>query len=198
MIGSQIIFMSMIVIFTSMIRQRISVPDLIQEKSKIYVILFSSIISVCSMIGMTLYKEKTYSFTKKFTGLADNILFITFLGSSIVICFLSFIILKKIDIFGVQKDSKFLYFKKIIIALMTVNFVLYLSCLIIISYYEPIITIEKNFTVLLMIMKEVNAILFLVNYLLYILTIKYDLNFVQLNLEMIPDMEFFIDREEYI
>ena len=44
--------------------------------------------------------------------------------------------------------------------------------------------------------KEINSILFFINYGIYILTIKYDLYFVQSNLETRPDLQFFIDIEE--
>jgi len=193
---SQVIFITIIIILTSLIRQRISVPELKMEKRKNYFILFSSIISVCSLMGLTFLKDKTMTFTRIFVGLTDNFLYISFLGSSISICYLSFILLKKIESIFFQKDSIFLFFKKIILAIMTINLVLYLSCLTLVSFYHPIIPVEQRFASILIILKEINSILFFINYGIYILTIKYDLYFVQSNLETRPDLQFFIDIEE--
>lgn len=186
----------MIVILTSLIRQRISVPELIKEKSKNYLILFSCLVSVISLIGFTFFQEKTFNFSKTYLKLTDNILFFSFLLSSFSICILTFILLEKIDNAGIKKDSKYLNFKKIILFIMFVNLVLYLSCLIIISLYQPYISIEKLFMSLLIGLKEVNSILFIFNYLFFILTLKYDLFYVHLNLQIRPDIEYFFDSDE--
>jgi hypothetical protein len=193
---SQFIFLVIIISLTSLIRQRISVPELISEKTKNYSITFTSIISVTSMISLTLFKEKTNAFSKNYLYLVDNIFYLLFLASSFLICQLSYLLLKKLDVFCVVKDSKFLYFKKIILFGMIVNLTLYTSCLLLISYYTPIIPIEQRFTSCLMILKEINSILFFFNYIFFVFTMKDDLNYIQSTLEMRPDLEFFIDTED--
>lgn len=190
------IFAFTIMALTAMIRQRISVPELIAEKGKNYLISFTSIISVCSMIILTLFKEKTNSFTRHYIGFVDNIFYVIYLISSLVICCLSYYLLKKVDVFCLEKDSKFLFFKKMILTGMIINLSLYLSCLIIISYYQPIIPVEQRFTNVLMIVKEVNSILLIFQFLLFVLTMKNDLNYIQGTLENRPDLEFFINDDE--
>lgn len=190
------IFALTIMALTAMIRQRISVPELIAEKGKNYLISFTSIISVCSMITLTLFKEITTSFTRHYIGLVDNIFYVIYLISSLVICCLSYYLLKKVDVFCLEKDSKFLFFKKMILTGMIINLSLYFSCLIIISYYQPIIPVEQRFTNVLMIVKEVNSILFVFQFLLFVLTMKNDLNYIQGTLENRPDLEFFINADQ--
>lgn len=148
------------------------------------------------MLSMTIFKEKTTHFTKHYLGLVDNVFFVIFLMSSLVICYLTYYLVKKIDMYGVDKESKNLYFKKMILVGMTINLMLYFSCLILVSYYTPIIPVEQRFTSVLMILKEINAIMFILNYLFYILTIKNDLYFIQLTLEIRPDLEFFLESDE--
>jgi len=62
---SQIIFIFIIGALTSLIHQRISVPELTKEKTKNYIILLSSLVSATSVIGMTFFKHQTLAFTKK-------------------------------------------------------------------------------------------------------------------------------------
>ena len=185
------------VIFTSIIRQRISVPELIYQKCKNDVIILLSLTSVASILGITFFEEKTSFLTKVYTGLVDNILFISFLTSSIIICLLLFTILKKIDLYLPHTDRLNFYFKKILLFLMTCNYIQYISCLLIISYYQPIIMIEQKLSIIIMILKEVNSIFFILNYLMFILSIKEDFYLFVLKLETIPKLEDkFFDIEE--
>ena len=180
-----------------MIRQRISVPELIAEKGKNYLVLLSAMLSIISIFCITFFREKTMIFTKKTFHLTDNIFYVIFLNCSLVICYLTYFLLKKIELFGIEAESKFLYFKKMILVGMGVNLTLYLSCLIIISFYQPIIPVEQRFTSVLMVFKEINSVMFVLNYLFFILTMKNDLYFIQQTLETRPDLEFFIDTEEH-
>jgi len=194
---SQIIFIFIIGALTSLIHQRISVPELTKEKTKNYIILLSSLVSATSVIGMTFFKHQTLAFTKNYFGLADNILFLLFLLSSTIICGFSFILLNNIMSHGIIfNHSKYLRMKKVILILMSINIALYFSCLILISYYHPIIAIEKFFTSVMVVLKEINSIMFILNYIFFIFSLKHDLQHIQMNLEVRPDIEFFVDPEE--
>ena len=185
----------MIITLTSLIKQRISVPELIIENKKNSLITITCMVSVISIIGLTFFQEGTLNFTKKYFGLVDNFLFLTYLVSSFSLCSLTFYMLNKIDSEGIPKNDNFITYKKIILYIMMMNLMLYVVCLVIVSFYEPIIKIEKIFMSILIVLKEINSIFFIFNFLLFTLSMKYDLFYVHLNLHIKPDIEYFIDSD---
>jgi len=113
-----------------------------------------------------------------------------------IICGLTYVLLNNIMMQGIFNHSRYLGMKKFILITMTVNLSLYFSCLLIISYYQPIIAIEKLFTSILVVLKEINSIMFILNYVFFVFTLKYDLQHIQMHLEVRPDMEYFVFPEE--
>lgn len=65
-----------------------------------------------------------------------------------------------------------------------------------ISYYEPVIAIEQFMMSVLVVCLNVNSIVFLACFMVFVLTLKYDLFFIGLNLQFRPDMEYFVDFED--
>ncbi len=65
-----------------------------------------------------------------------------------------------------------------------------------ISFYNAIILIEIYLSTFLIINLFINAVMFLMGNLLYVFTLKYDLEYVSLNLQIRPDIEYFVDLEE--
>lgn len=186
----------MIVRLTSLIKQRISVPELSPEKKKNYLLIFLSMFNVASIIGLTFFQKITLTFSKDHIGISDNILFLTFLVCSFLICLLTWSILNKLDTIVVPKDERLIRYKKLILYIMTINILLYISCLSLVSFYTPNIKIDKLFISFVFLMKEINSILFIFNYMLFTFSLKFDLMYLHLNLNMRPDMEYFMESEK--
>ncbi len=64
-----------------------------------------------------------------------------------------------------------------------------------ISFYNPIASSEKFLMNLVIICMFSNSLLFLLCNVLFIYSMKYDLYYVNLNLQIQPDIEYFIDLE---
>jgi hypothetical protein len=105
---------------TSLIKQRISVPELKSEKWKNYCIILTSTCSVISMFAMTFLGEQTMSLSRNI-GLVDNILFLLFMTASFSYCLLSFDLLEKLNIREIPKDCYCILFKRYLITLMAVQ-----------------------------------------------------------------------------
>lgn len=153
-------------------------------------------ITVISIIGLTFYQNRTMEFTKAHLGLSDNILFLTYIICSFMICLLSISILLKMETLGLPKDENILKKKKLILYIIIVNIMLYISCLSLVSYYKASIKIEKVFISIMFLLKEINAIMLILNFMLFTLSLKYDLSYIHLNLNMRPDMEYFVEYEK--
>lgn len=188
--------MTIILGLASLIKQRISVPELSSQKTKYYLLNLQSLISMGLLIGLNCFGNKTLLFTTSHLGLSDNILYVGYLLSYFLICFLTFSILTNIDTLYVPKDQKVLRYKKNLIYVLFVNLMLYSSCLVLVSYYKPIIPLEKLFISIIFLLKELNSIMFLLDFILFILTLKYDLMYLHMNLNMRPDLEYFMESEK--
>lgn len=158
--------------------------------------MITSFISVISLIGLTFYNESTLRFSKQTLNIVDNILFLNYVCSSFAFCYLSYIILLKIDISGIQKESSYLMAKRITLYLMGFSLIIYFISLLLVSFYNPIIQIEKKLFTFLVICKEAISMLFILTYLIFVLSLKYDLFYVHLSLQIRPDVEFFVDHDE--
>lgn len=67
---------------------------------------------------------------------------------------------------------------------------------LLISYYNPLIYTEKVLLSTLIVMINLNCVLFFYLFIVFIFTMKYDIYYVNLQLELIPEIEFFSDAEE--
>lgn len=75
----------------------------------------------------------------------------------------------------------------------------FLDCisLILVSYYHPVIDQEKFLMSLLIYSMSANSLLFLVCQAFFIFSLKYDLYYVNMNLQIRPDLEYFLDLTDY-
>jgi hypothetical protein len=186
----------MIISLSTLIKQRISVPELVSEKKKNYLLILLSLLIVGLSIGLTFFKNETLNFTFQYFGIIDNILYTLYMLSSLLVCFLSFSILNNIDTIGIPIDQKVVKYKKTILYTMFVNIMLYLACLVLVSYYKPTISYDKLFISFIFFLKEINSIFFLLEFMLYNLSLKYDLMYLHMNLNLRPDLEYFMESEK--
>jgi hypothetical protein len=128
--------------------------------------------------------------------LTDNVFFLVFLLSSYVFCLDSFYFLNKFDISTVPKESYYLNIKMYLLAIMGITILQYIFCLLLVSYYTPIIYIEKLLTSTLIILKEINSVLFILSFLIFVVSIKYDMFYLYLDLNTRPDIEYFVEEKE--
>ncbi len=68
--------------------------------------------------------------------------------------------------------------------------------LLLISYYNAVISIEIFLSTLMIISLYLNSITFFLSFVVFIYTLKYDLFFITMNLEIRPDIEYFVDIDE--
>lgn len=106
---------------TSLIRQRISVPELIEERWRNYIIIITNLFSVVSFIGMTYFSKETLHFSHNNLKFVDNVLFLVYMISSFLACYMTFKLLSKLNLKEMPKDSCYLNIKKYLIYLMTVQ-----------------------------------------------------------------------------
>jgi len=105
-------------------------------------------------------------------------------------------ILNLMDCKEVPKDKGYINAKSILLLVMGFQVFLFSVCLFLVSYYVPKISIEKNLFILIVSAMGVNSIIFILCMIFFIWTLKYDLYFVNLNLAILPDIEYFVDFEE--
>jgi hypothetical protein len=96
----------------------------------------------------------------------------------------------------VPKESYYINIKMYLLAIMGITILQYIFCLLLVSYYTPIIYIEKLLTSTLIIMKETNSILFILSFLLFVVSLKYDMFYLYLDLNTRPDIEYFVEEKE--
>ena len=177
--------------------QRISVPELIKQKSNNNLIFYSSIISIVSLIGLTFFGDKTLLLSKRFLHLCDDLLFLIFLISLYTICSYSIRILNSLEVSGIKKDNFYYIMKNSLLIFMTISLYIYSINLLVVSYYTPYIKIEKIFTSVFVVCKEITSIIFLLLFSMFALSFKYDFYYLKLNLNIRPDVEYFLDISDF-
>jgi len=197
LVSSQFIFIFVIVCLTSLIRQRISVPELTQEKWRNYLILITGATSVFCMISILYYNKETLQFSRNYLGLVDNCLFVVYIFASFTYCYMTYVLLSKMNIREVPKDCSCLMFKKYLMLLMGIQLFCYCMSVALVSYYHPVIDQEKFLMSLLIYSMSINSTLFLVCQAFFIFSLKYDLYYVNMNLQIRPDLEYFLDLTDY-
>ena len=65
-----------------------------------------------------------------------------------------------------------------------------------VSFYNPLIFTEKVLLSAMILTINVNCILNYFMFAMFVYTMKYDLYYVNMQLEIIPDLEFFLDAQE--
>lgn len=193
---NQIIFFIIAFNLSNLIKQRISVPELQSEKGKYFLLIFSLLSISFSFFVLVFYNDTTLYITHHYMKLTDNVFFLVFLLSSYVFCLDSFYFLNKFDISTVPKESYYLNIKMYLLAIMGITILQYIFCLLLVSYYTPIIYIEKLLTSTLIILKEINSVLFILSFLIFVVSIKYDMFYLYLDLNTRPDIEYFVEEKE--
>lgn len=179
--------------YTTLVNQRLSVPELVFHKKHNHIVLFSAIACSISLLCLTFCGKKTFQFSNHVLGLCENFFYLCFLGTLMLLCSFSFKILTQLEVSGVKKDSFIICFKKSTMVFMMISLCTYFITLILVSYYTPYIPIEKLLTSVLIICKEANSIMFMLFFSLFAFTFKYDFYFLKLNLNLRPDVEYFMD-----
>lgn len=195
MIIALILLSSIIIILTTLIRQRLSVPELSMQKIKNSFVLFFGFISISSLIMIFLCNNFSLKFSKNF-GFVDNIFNITFMLSAFIFCFFSFDLLNKLSLKDNPADMCFIYYKKFILITMFTQKTCYIFNILLISLYNPMIYTEKILLSSMIFTMNLNCITYFFMFTMFIFTLKYDLTYVNMQLEVIPDLEFFMDAEE--
>ena len=91
------------------------------------------------------------------------------------------------------KDKGYTTVKRVLLIIMGFQIALFFLELLIVSYYTPKVTIEKNLFILIVSAMGINSVVFFLCMIFFIWTLRYDLYFVNLNLSLLPDLEYFVD-----
>lgn len=105
---------------TNLIKQRIAVPELIDQKWKNYLIFVFNSISILCVVGMTFYNDETLKFSHAI-DLVDNILFLLYLLSSFIYSVWTYDLLTRLNVAEMPKDNFYLLIKKYLIVIMGVQ-----------------------------------------------------------------------------
>lgn len=116
--------------------------------------------------------------------------------TTFVHCFLSEKILSLLSSKELPSNHGYVLTKKIILVIMGLQIIFYTICLAITSFYIPKIQIERTLFFFSISLLGVNSCIFLFSLVFFVWTLKYDLYFINLNLEIMPDLEYFVDFEE--
>jgi hypothetical protein len=166
--------------------------------------LLSTCVSTVSLFVLIFYNKETKAFSNEI-GLLDNIVFLAYIISTYIYCVLSFSLLQCMNISYIPKSNFFLSLKKMILFIMTLQV---LSCkiynnnpldtlsLLLTSYYTPVISIEVMLSSVLLLCLYINSVFFFVSYMFFILSLNYDMYYISLNLQVRPDIEYFIDIDD--
>jgi len=193
---SQIIFALIIYNLASLIKQRISVPEFNSDKGKFYVLIISLLSECLSCMGLIFWNDYFLHISRHYLNLTDNILSICLITSIFSICATTYFLLLRMDIAGSPKEGYYINMKYYVLTLMGISLFHYIACLLLSSYYKPVIYIEKALLGFVILCKELNFIVFFFCYLTFVITMKYDFYYMYLNLCVRPDIEFFVDNDE--
>jgi len=127
----------------------------------------------------------------------DNVLFLIYMVSTYSYCYISSSFLNLMDSEEIPKDKGYICIKKMLLVLMGLQIFLYITCLLTVSFYVPAIEVEKNLFILIISTIGVNSIIFVFCTVFFIWTLKYDIYYINLNLTIMPDIEYFIDFDDY-
>ena len=193
---NHILFFAIAFNLSCLIKQRISVPELKTEKGKYFVLIFS-LLSITFSILVLLFFNKTSIFsTKTYLKLTDNIFFLAYIFSCYIFSVDTYYFLNRIEVSNIPKEGYYLNLKKYLITIMGIALFQYFFCLLLVSFYNPVIYIERLLTSSLIVLKEINSVLFLVCFLMYFATLKYDFFYFFIALNTRPDLEFFVEEKD--
>jgi hypothetical protein len=115
------VLLIIIMCLSNLLRQRISVPEFSSESWRNSQLIISNIISIIAMIFLTFYNEETIYYSRRYLGLVDNVLFFIYLSSSFMFCLNTYLLLMKLNIREIPKESTCLNFKRYLIMVMAIQ-----------------------------------------------------------------------------
>ena len=101
-------------------KQRISVPELKNNKWKVYMMFFSANASICLLMGLIFYNSQTFDLSKQLK-LIDNIFFFMFINITFLYSFLSYNLLNTLETSDVIRSYNYLSLKQILVFIMGVQ-----------------------------------------------------------------------------
>ncbi len=116
--------------------------------------------------------------------------------SGFISCFFSYDLLNKLLLIEKPANFYYIYYKKTILIGMFSQMIFYMFNYYLISFYNPLILTEKILLSGMIILININSIIYYFLYAIFIYTLKFDLYYVNMQLEIIPDLEFFLDAKE--
>jgi len=150
--------------------------------------VFSGIIAVISISILTFYPKETLNYSI-LLGFVENIFQLLYMTSSFSFSFLTFELLRKITLIEEFEGTNMLFF-------MFAQFLCYLFNLFFVSFYNPIIYAEKILLSTMILILNVNSVFFSLMQNFFILTLKYDLEYINKHLQVRLDLEYFLEYDE--
>jgi len=196
LIINQILLAFIIYNLASLIKQRMSVPEFNKDKGKFNLLVFSLLSETLFQMQIIFQNDTFLQLSRNYLKLTDNILTLCLIISIFGICLTTYLLLLRLDISGLPKESYYLHIKSYLLTIMGVTLFHYVVCLLLSSYYNPVIYIEKLMLGFIITCKEANLIVFFLCYFVFIISMKYDFYYLYLNLNVRPDIEFFIGDED--
>ena len=150
----------------------------------------SGISSVVCLMNFTFNYDSTMIWSRKL-GLTDNIFYSSYL-LSMSFTFYHFISILIVNDYS--KEQTYLRYFKFIIVLNTLLFIL---SILMIFYYNQRLNndMAKVFLMTIILCKEINSVLFHINFLTFIIIIKSTLNIVDINLTIVPEIDYNVDLD---
>lgn len=195
-LASQLVYLTITMTLYRLVKQRISVPELISQKFKNLVFLISSISSSTTLMLIALCKVKSKDVFLSVLGFCSNPMYLISMTCGILTVTMSFDLLVRI---GGEDFTRFnikvVCIKRGIVFFMLMQYTLYCLSLLMVSYYNPVIQIEKVMMGVLVVCLDVNSYLLWVSLQFYVFMIKFDIYYINMNLLIRPDLEYFLDVE---
>lgn len=195
MLIALIFLAGIITVLTTLIRQRLSVPELSKQKIKNSLILFFGFLAIFCLVMIFIFNNFSTDLSRKI-GFVDNIFNVYFMLSAFIFCFFTFDILNKLSWKEKPLNFFYIYYKKFLLICMFTQKVCYMFNFVLISFYNPMINSEKILLSAMVFTINLNCIVYYFMFAMFVYSMKYDLCYVNMQLEVIPDLEFFVDENE--
>lgn len=188
---SQIIFIILCGCISRLYHQRMSVPEY-QDKifNNKYFFVSSCICSISFTINLYCYNvTKSIS---SFIGFNDSAIFIFSLISMILTCIFSY---KALITLCHIKANFYILFKQLCIGVMLLSFLGYALSSFLISLFTPSDSFELIVYYIITICMDTNIILFLFTFSFFVLSLRFDIDFIYNTLNYLPDIEYFLNDQ---
>ena len=190
---TQTILMFLSCCLYNLFNQRMSVPEYQSKKYFNHFFITSAGMTSMLLLSNTFFYNDTIAFIKEY-GIVDNPLFGLFKCSALLMCLFSLHSLN--TIFTLDKDNYVnvvFKVKQIAIVVMMCTLVAYVICLMTVCVVTPNSEGERMFVGMLMVCMGVNDVLFLLAFAMFVLSYRFDIDYVYNMLNIMPDIEYFID-----